>query len=78
MLPLSPRHHVHPIGQDTAGRQGAAQHLAEAVLSRLRLRQLHITTTTRHRIETCSDIARLDLWLLRATTADLAEDIFGD
>lgn len=71
------RTRVHAISSSTVASR-APRGLSGAIISLLRTRQLHVTETTRQRIEACADVGLLDLWLLRASSASLAEDIFDD
>ena len=56
----------------------ASTGLSRSVISLLQTRQLHVGEATRRRIETCTDVGLLDLWLARASIVTLAEDIFDD
>lgn len=57
---------------------GSGTGLHRSLLALLRVRQLHVSDDARQRIEACTDFALLDRWLARASTANLAEDIFDD
>ena len=56
----------------------ASTGFSRSVISLLKTRQLHVDEATRRRIETCTDVGLLELWLARASSVTLAEDIFDD
>lgn len=57
---------------------GLAKGRAKVILAVLEGRQLSISEDVRDRITTCTDLARLDGWLDRATTVERAADLFGE
>jgi len=57
--------------------KNTASRLSSSVLALLRIRQIHVPADTLQHIEDCTDDALLDRWLARASTANLAEDIFN-
>lgn len=58
--------------------EGKAEGKAEAVLRVLEVRGLPVSAEVRERVTSCADLGRLDVWLLRAVTAERVEDLFGD
>lgn len=58
--------------------EGEAEGKAEAVLRVLEVRGLPVSAEVRERVTSCADLGRLDVWLLRAVTAERVEDLFGD
>jgi flagellar biosynthesis/type III secretory pathway protein FliH len=54
---------------------GIAKGKAAAVLAILAARGIQVSTEVRARIEACGDVAVLDRWIARATTAASAEEI---
>jgi len=52
--------------------------LSASIISLLRTRRLHVPEDVSRRIESSTDTSLLDRWLVRASTVDLAEDIFTD
>lgn len=56
---------------------GSGRDLHRYLLALLRVRRLYVSDDVRQRIKACTDFALLDRWLVRASTANLAEDISG-
>jgi hypothetical protein len=48
------------------------------VLAVLAARSVEVPDAVRERIEACTDLARLDLWIRRAATARTIDDVFDD
>jgi hypothetical protein len=58
--------------------EGIAEGEARAILRVLKSRGLHPTYAQRELIESCEDVAQLDMWLDRASTAATVATIFED
>ncbi|MFF5182808.1 hypothetical protein ACFY30_03300 [Streptomyces sp. NPDC000345] len=63
-------------GQAKGLAEGRAKGLAEGVLRILEVRGLPVSGEVRERIATCSDLALLDDWLVRAGTVEHVEELF--
>jgi PD-(D/E)XK nuclease family transposase len=57
--------------------KGEAKGKAAAVLAVLSARGLPVSNEARTRIETCTDVAMLDLWISRAATVSSTEGVFA-
>ncbi|MDF2708199.1 MAG: hypothetical protein K0R62_3851 [Nonomuraea muscovyensis] len=73
---------LHDRGLETGlveGRaEGSAEQAARSVLLVLAARGFDVPDDTRARITTCTDLARLETWLIRAATAKTLQDLFGE
>ncbi|MFD7458305.1 MULTISPECIES: hypothetical protein [unclassified Streptomyces] len=58
--------------------EGRAVGRAEAVLRVLQARGFTVSDAVRDRLFDCSDLSRLDDWLVRAVKVEQAEDLFGE
>ncbi|WLW53612.1 hypothetical protein [Streptomyces sp. YU58] len=58
--------------------EGKALGEAKGILRVLEVRGLAISDDVRERITTCTDLDRLDDWLVRAGTVSRAEDLFTE
>jgi hypothetical protein len=58
--------------------QGEVTGEAKSVLKILDARRLATSQEQRQRVMSCTDEARLDLWLTRAITAATADEVFAD
>jgi len=65
------------LGQAKGEITGQVKGRASAILSLLVLRGLSVDLEHRERIKACTDFVLLDLWLLRAATADTIEEVFA-
>ncbi|MBA2896991.1 hypothetical protein [Nonomuraea soli] len=69
-----------PAVSDMAKEQrslGRAEARVEDVLLTMEVRGLTISLADRHRVESCTDLAQLDVWFRRALTASTAEEVFA-
>jgi hypothetical protein len=63
-------------GEARGRAEGKAEAKAEAILSVLQEREVRVSDETRDRIMGCTDPEQLQLWLVRAVTAESAEELF--
>ena len=56
--------------------EGRAKGVANSILTVLAARKLPVSDDVRGRIEACTDIQTLDLWLVRAATAASPGEVF--
>ena len=66
------------IGEARGEARGEATGEARAIVLVLQARSVALSDEQRERIETCTDKALLDQWVLRAATATTADDLFRE
>ncbi|MEI5524728.1 hypothetical protein WB401_14890 [Streptomyces brasiliscabiei] len=64
--------------RETAYLEGEARGEAKGVLRVLEVRGIAVAPEVRERIATCSDLARVSVWLDRAGTVARAEELFAE
>ena len=57
--------------------KGEAKGRAASVVAVLSARGMRLSDQQRARLEACSDVATLDRWIVRAATAESADDVFA-
>jgi hypothetical protein len=63
-------------GRAVGEARGRAEGMRAALLTLLRERRIELGARTRARVQTCEDLAALDLWIRRAVAATCARDVF--
>lgn len=58
--------------------QGFAKGRARAIRKLLKLRGITVPEAASTRVDMCTDVSQLDIWLDRALTADTIDDVFAD
>ncbi|MEU6057707.1 hypothetical protein [Streptomyces sp. NPDC047097] len=65
-------------GREEGREQGRSQGLAQALLLVLEGRGIALSEQERERITACEDSERLNQWMLRASTAESADEVFAE
>ncbi|MEV0032968.1 hypothetical protein [Nocardia sp. NPDC050793] len=62
---------------ECAAERGRAHGYARALLTILRVRDIHVPEEAEARIRECTDLEQLDTWVYRAATAKSLDKVFG-
>jgi hypothetical protein len=72
------RHELAEQVREEGREKGRAEERSEMVLNILRWRGIEVSNLIRERVESCSDLDRLEAWAQRAVHATSAEALFAD
>ncbi|MFC4061993.1 hypothetical protein ACFOWE_27140 [Planomonospora corallina] len=78
--PFAREHYGHGLeaGRAEGRLEGMVEEAARVVLLVLAARGLEVPDDTRARITACTDLALLEVWVIRAATVQSVHDLFGE